>query len=216
MSSGSENAAAGGRGGLRVRVGKYSSFSELARGEVLGRDYRVRLLRRASPMTVIAPHGGLIEDGTSELALAIAGNEHSVFCFEGLKAHGRNRELHITSHRFDHPQCLELVAESQLVLAVHGCRGESCMHLGGLDRGFVDALGHELVRAGFAVEANSTRYPGRHPHNICNRGARAAGAQLEVTYDLRGETSRAAIARAVRAAIEARRMLMASAAAIRS
>jgi len=209
MRSDSErDVAADVHGRRRVRVGKYGSFHELARSEVLGRDYIVRLLRRPSPLAVIAPHGGLIEDGTSELALAIAGAEHSLFCFEGLKVHGRNRELHITSHLFDHPQCLELIAGSPLVLAVHGCRGDSCIHLGGLDRAFVDALGVELARAGFAVVTDSPRYPGRHPRNICNRGARGAGAQLEVTYDLRDAANRGPIADAVRAAITARHALL--------
>ncbi len=188
---------------MRPRVGRYSSFAELARHEVQGRDYRVRSCARASPVLIVAPHGGLIEDGTSELAEAIAGAEHSLFSFEGLKPYGLNRELHITSHLFDHPDCLDLAGRSSLVLSVHGCRGDSCIHLGGLDLGFVAILAEELRAAGLPVEDRSTRYPGVHPRNICNRGTRSAGAQLEVTFDLRAEPYVVPITRAVRAAIEA-------------
>ncbi len=65
-----------------------------------------------------------------------------------------------------------------------------------------ERLARGLVQAGFPVDASSMKYPGRHPLNICNRGARSKGAQLEITYDLRRGGSRAAIARAVRRAIE--------------
>jgi phage replication-related protein YjqB (UPF0714/DUF867 family) len=202
MPSGSDTA--------RPRVGKYASFAELARHEVHGEDYRVQVRLRSSPVLILAPHGGLIEDGTSELAHEIAGAEHSLFSFEGLKPDRLNRELHITSHLFDHPDCLELLGRSEVVLSVHGCRGDSCIHLGGLDRAFVTVLARELVAAGFPVEAASRRYPGLHPRNICNRGTRGAGAQLEVTFDLRREPFVHPIGRAVRSAIEAHLALTAT------
>lgn len=186
------------------RVGKYGSFAELARAEVQGRDYRVRVLARSSPVLIVAPHGGLIEDGTSELAEAIAQDDHSLFAFEGLKPEGRNRDLHITSHLFDHPQCLALAARCELVLAVHGCRGNSCIHVGGLDRALIGALTRALHAEGFTVEAHSHYYPGRHPRNICNRGLSGAGAQLELTYDLRHARFTAHVACAVRVAIALR------------
>lgn len=191
------------------RVGKYGCFAELARAEVQDRDYRVRVLARDSSVLIVAPHGGLIEDGTSQLAEAIAQDDHNLFAFEGLKSVGSNRDLHITSHLFDHPQCLALAARSTLVLGVHGCRGDSCIHVGGLDRGFVHALASELAGAGFRVEADSRRYPGTHPRNICNRGPSGAGAQLELTYDLRQARLTAPIAAAVRTAI-ARRLISAT------
>jgi phage replication-related protein YjqB (UPF0714/DUF867 family) len=53
-------------------------------------------------VAVIAPHGGGIEPGTSELATAIAGDDFSLYLFEGLKSAG-NGELHITSTNFDEP-----------------------------------------------------------------------------------------------------------------
>jgi phage replication-related protein YjqB (UPF0714/DUF867 family) len=182
---------------------KYTSYAELARHETLGQDYRIAVREaRGSEVLIVAPHGGMIEFGTSELARAIAGDEHNVFSFEGLKPYGCNRSLHITSHRFDHPLCLAMAARCRVVLGIHGCMGDSHIHLGGLDVNLTARLAYELVRAGFPVDAASRRYPGRHPQNICNRGFNQKGAQLEVTYDLRARSSVALIAAAARAAID--------------
>jgi phage replication-related protein YjqB (UPF0714/DUF867 family) len=70
-----------------------------------------------------------------------------------------------------------------------------------LDEDLTGRLAAELSAAGFRVEWPSTRYPGRHPSNICNRGSSGKGAQLEITYDLRAAGREMAIARAVRAAL---------------
>lgn len=186
---------------VRAR-GKYGSFAELARHEALGKDYRVEVLDRANAsLLVVAPHGGMIEAGTSQIAASIAGEEFHLFSFEGLKPYGENRALHITSHRFDHPRCLELASRSMLVLGVHGCLGDSCIHVGGLDEDLAGRISAELTKARFKVEWPSTRYPGRHPSNICNRGSSGKGAQLEITYDLRASGRGLEIARAVRAAL---------------
>lgn len=190
---------------LRRPVGKYGSFAELARNEVLGVDYRIRVIGRGdSPVLIAAPHGGLIEVGTSELAEMIAGRDHSLFLFEGLKPHGANRVLHITSHQFDHPAFIALAARCETVISVHGCVGETRIHVGGLDDDLAQVLAEHLTEAGFPVEARSRRYPGRHAQNICNRGLSRRGGQIEITYELRSGESRAAIARAVRSAIAAR------------
>ena len=79
---------------------KYRNFAELARSERSGIDYDV-LVRRARPaFAIIAPHGGGIEPGTSEIADAVAGLTHSFYTFEGLRTSG-NTDLHITSTRYD-------------------------------------------------------------------------------------------------------------------
>jgi len=181
-------------------VDKYETFAELAQFEVSGTDYRVRAVARPdSPVIVIAPHGGTIEIGTSELAQLIAGDEHNLFAFEGLKAEwGPNRDLHITSHRFDHPECLAHVERASVVLAVHGCRGEAEIFVGGLDEELTGLLAERLSSAGFRATAEGHRYPGRNPLNICNRGVRGRGAQLEVTLDLRDSPARTRIADVVR------------------
>ena len=181
---------------------KYGSFAELASNEAHGTDYRVMALERPhSPVFIVAPHGGTIEVGTSELAGSIAGDEHSLFTFDGLKPWGRNRDLHITSHCFDHPHCLELAARSAVTLGIHGCRGDSQVFVGGLDTELSELLARRLCAAGFPASCEGHRYLGRNPLNVCNRGRRQRGAQLEFTMDFRQPRARAQIAPVVRSAL---------------
>ena len=181
---------------------KYGSYSELANNESHGTDYRVVAVERpGSPVLIVAPHGGSIEVGTSELAVRIAGEEHSLFAFEGLKPWGSNRDLHITSHCFDHPECLALVARSAVTLGIHGCRGDSQIFIGGLDTELCALLASRLTEAGFPAICEGHQYLGRNPLNICNRGRRQRGAQLELTLDFRQPAVREEIAPVVRAAL---------------
>jgi phage replication-related protein YjqB (UPF0714/DUF867 family) len=184
-------------------IDKYAGYAELALSEVSGRDYRVVAVERPeSPVVVVAPHGGGIEIGTSELARRIAGDEHSLFSFEGLKGYGENRALHITSHRFDHPECVALVSRCQVALGIHGCRGESGIYIGGLDVELKELLDRRLASAGFRTVTEGHSYLGVNPMNICNRGARGRGAQLEFTRDLRDAPVRDEIAYVVRSALD--------------
>jgi phage replication-related protein YjqB (UPF0714/DUF867 family) len=183
---------------------KYTSFAALeAGGEIAGTDYDTTVRKRPeSGVLVIAPHGGSIEVGTTELADLIAGAEYSLFAFNGLKPRGTNRDLHITSHNFDHPECLALATRHPVVLGVHGCKGESSqVYVGGLDEDLTILLNGRLEAAGLPVAATGHKYPGRNPLNICNRGARGRGAQLEFTLDLRSPSARGLIAPIVRGAI---------------
>jgi phage replication-related protein YjqB (UPF0714/DUF867 family) len=184
---------------------KYTSFAALeAGGELAGRDYNTTVRERPqSGVLIVAPHGGNIEIGTTELADLIAGTDYSLFAFNGLKIRGRNRDLHITSHNFDHPGCIALAARHPVVLAIHGCKGDSSqIYVGGLDSEFAALLTDRLRAAGLPATATGHKYPGRNPLNICNRGARGRGAQLEFTWNLRDEpASRANIAPLVRSAV---------------
>ena len=183
---------------------KYTSFAALeAGGEIAGVDYNITLRERPqSRVLIIAPHGGSIENGTTELADLIAGDDYSLFAFNGLKPRGRNRDLHITSHNFDHPACLGLATRHAVVLGVHGCKGAtSQVYVGGLDDELATLLTGKLLAAGLPSAATGHRYPGRNPRNICNRGARGCGAQLEFTHDLRSPAARLLIAPLVRDAL---------------
>lgn len=188
---------------LTAATDTYLSFAELDVHETHGTDYRVRIVERsAAPVVVIAPHGGGIEVGTSQLAARIARGRHSLFLFEGLKPPWQNRGLHITSHRFDHPRCVALVSRSPVTLAVHGCRGESRIYLGGLDRELKALLTSKLSGAGFPATSDNHPYMGRNPLNICNRGSRGRGAQIELTRDFREPVHRRHIASLVREALD--------------
>ena len=195
---------------------KYTSFAALeAGGEIADRDYNITVRERPqSGVLIVAPHGGSIEIGTTELADLIAGDDYSLFAFNGLKLRGRNRDLHITSHHFDHPECVALAARHAVVLGVHGCKGDSSqLYVGGRDDELATLLTARLEAASLPVAAPGHKYPGRNPLNICNRGARARGAQLEFTLDLRSpvrahthRAPRARRARRIRDTARARRL----------
>jgi len=165
---------------------QYSRFEALARREVDGRDFRVRSCQRDGPTIVVAPHGGRIEPGTSEIAEAIAGADLSFYAFEGTKPR-HNGWLHITSTRFDEPQCLKLIASVERVVTIHGENSlDKIVFLGGRDVGGLAHLSAALERRGFSVRKHRIRaLQGLAPSNICNRGKGRAGIQLELSRGLR-------------------------------
>ena len=90
---------------------KYSNYAELAAAENEGIDFEVVLVKRDPPrVAVIASHAGGIEPRTGPIAKEIVATEFSLYCFSGLK-NARNKDLHITSHHFDEPRCLELIKD---------------------------------------------------------------------------------------------------------
>ena len=181
---------------------RYSSFEELQRHETLDKDYTLSFRNTGSRVTIMAPHGGKIEPRTSDLARRIAGENYNFYCFEGIKEKD-NACLHITSHRFDEAGAVKLVAESEVVVAVHACTGTAgLVHIGGLNKNLGSMIAGELQDGGIGVSRDHPRFQGTNPANICNRGATGMGVQLEVTRDLRDDHQKVkAIARAVRAAL---------------
>lgn len=171
-------------------------------------DGRSAAGRAPSPRsTVIAPHGGGIEGGTSELCLATAGYHpadlsptppagpvHGFWMFEGLMSSG-NADLHVTSTRCDDAIARSLCADSLNVLALHGCRpeqaglepGAAAVLVGGLNPTFRRYLVEEFTAVGIrAVTASGDEeIAGLSPRNICNRTRLGMGAQLEMTTALR-------------------------------
>ena len=163
----------------------YPSFLELARRTREGRDFRRVVRRRRSPIAVVAPHGGGIEPGTSEVARALAGCDFSLYCFEGLRPSG-NDELHVTSHRFDDPLCVQLARRARTVVAVHGCAGlQRAVYVGGLDASLKARLVAALRAAGFSAAPGTGPLAGCYIDNVCNQGASGRGVQLEITEGLR-------------------------------
>jgi phage replication-related protein YjqB (UPF0714/DUF867 family) len=165
---------------------RYANFAALCAAEVRGEDFRIYTAAAEAAVAIIAPHGGKIERGTSEIAKAAAGDTYRVYSFEGTKA-ANNRHLHITSTNFDEPEGVKLVAECDQVVAIHGCEGgERTIFLGGRDTALKDAVRAELERAGIATGVHpNADLQGLSRRNICNRGRSGRGVQLEISPDLR-------------------------------
>jgi phage replication-related protein YjqB (UPF0714/DUF867 family) len=135
---------------------------------------------------IMAPHAGEIEPGTSEIALAIAGKEFSYYLFEGIKGAG-NSELHITSTSFNEPRALQMAADTESVVTIHGEGSEDeIVYIGGRDKHLKSHIGDSLKNAGFEVaKHNNPKLQGTSPANICNRSASNSGVQLELGKGLR-------------------------------
>ena len=157
--------------------------------------------------TIIAPHGGGIEFGTSELCLAIAGYHpatlavtpgtgatYDYWMFEGLRA-ANNSELHVTSTHCDDGVALSLCAQALNVLALHGCSTSQAglpddaevVLVGGRNATLKQRLLEEFASAGLgaidAVDHDSLN--GDEPTNIANRTLLGMGGHLEITGPMR-------------------------------
>lgn len=166
------------------------SFQEIASAKIEDVDYRITVNNRGSAIVILAPHGGDIEPGTSQIAAAIAGDDLSLYDFQGLRNTHGHRELHLASHRFDEPRALQLVENAETAIAIHGRRDgdDPCrVWIGGLDSQRCRRTMIELVKAGFeaVVREPGETLAGTAPSNICNRGSRRAGVQLEIPKALR-------------------------------
>jgi phage replication-related protein YjqB (UPF0714/DUF867 family) len=145
---------------------------------------------------VLAIHGGGIEGGTSEVALAVAGYHpatfapatdcygfHDLWIFEGLLNSG-NSDLHVTSANCDDPIALELVQNAKRCISLHGCSDHDAngkLQIGGLDAELEEILVEELTLARIAAEISTNpALNGSDPANICNRTQIGSGAQIEM------------------------------------
>jgi len=181
----------------------FRCYAELAKAHVEGTDFSICVDRRPeSPIAILAPHGGAIEAGTSEIARAIAGSDFNLYSFEGIRKSGNFAALHLTSDRFDEPRCLALLSTCDRVVAIHGCNGSlPQVLLGGLDFSLKHSLYQAIVAAGMDARLDGHRFRAVDPKNICNRGRLGAGVQLELISALRLPEINTAIATAVRSAL---------------
>lgn len=166
---------------------RYRNFDELSRHEREGVDFRVEAkLYGERFFAVAAIHGGGIERGTSEVVMAIAGTEWNLYRFEGIKPPGKNRDLHLTSTRFDEPRLAPILACSRRIISIHGALGdESVCFIGGRDRKTAEEIARRVQMIGVAVRWAPASLGGTHRRNICNRGKDRLGVQLELTTALR-------------------------------
>lgn len=163
---------------------KYSSLAALKADHRENLDYQIRLLDRWSWATIIAPHGGFIEPGTSALARATAGRNYNYFDFQGLRSTAA-MDLHVTSTRFRDPALGDLLKRSCTAVSFHcmGKAGEPVIWLGGLNKDLKAIVLGNLRNAGFSVNPDSPRYRGESVNNVVNL-VRHQGVQLELSEEL--------------------------------
>ena len=164
----------------------YQDFKSLSEVEKEGRDFKIWVKKTKSKIAVIAPHGGAIELGTSEIAKSIAGDDFTCYSFEGIKNKENKKYLHITSTNFDEPECIEICNASDMVLAIHGAEDDDkVVYVGGRNEYLKQKIIEKLKKTGFPVKKDTTNHSGRNAKNICNKCSSMQGLQLEISNGLR-------------------------------
>lgn len=148
------------------------------------RDYRIRVRDRGAFASIVSPHGGYIEEGTSALARACAGPDLNFFDFQGLRTKDPH-ELHVTSTRFRHPDLMKMLAASEVAVSIHGMGDEDdiTIWLGGLNKELKDSMLTALRDEGFLVNPDSPRHRGESKLNFVNM-AKQKGVQIELPNNL--------------------------------
>jgi phage replication-related protein YjqB (UPF0714/DUF867 family) len=170
------------------KADKYSSFEKMRSEQKEGIDYEIEIVNRHTSVALIAPHAGHIETGTTEITKAIAGDDYSFYCFNGMKAKRPHHELHITSSNFDEPKGRGLAEVARIVITIHGRSDDgdsSAIWLGGLDFKLKDEIASKLNLAGFGTLLSGHKFEGKEQNNICNQGTSRAGVQFELPRTLR-------------------------------
>ncbi|MEU8763731.1 poly-gamma-glutamate hydrolase family protein [Streptomyces sp. NPDC048659] len=224
------NAIAGGGATPAAAADTYGSNTELysRTAHLEGTDW-MRRFRLGAPVVsdnakatslpvggtaVLAPHGGGIEAGTSELCMAVAGYrpfaydtdpaasavpgepQRDFWMFEALKNSGPQ---HVTSTHCDDPAALAVCANNLYAVSLHGFdSAERKIVIGGRDERLKRNLLASLAANGItspgagadrsvAVVVAGADDPinGDDPANIVNRTRTGAGAQLELSTGLR-------------------------------
>lgn len=184
----------------------YTSFSQLTLARDTTKQYSIEVTDRLAEVTVLAPHGGGIESGTSQLAEELAGTDWNYYSFKGMMASGNGR-LHLTSANYDDPIAVVLTTSSLIGVALHRQREETdTVCIGGLNKELRDAAAQYLQKAGFNCENPCKRLPGASCRSIHNRAV-LGGLQLELSITLANELNsdaarRAKFTAALRQAIE--------------
>ncbi|MYW20066.1 hypothetical protein GT039_31960, partial [Streptomyces sp. SID2955] len=164
---------------------------------------------------VIAPHGGGIEAGTSELCLAVAGYtpfdantdpadaavpgepQRDYWMFEAI---ANSSAQHVTATHCDDPAALAVCANNLYAVSLHGFDDTTTKKIiiGGRDERLKRNLLAAFTKYGLTSPAAQTAWNvtvvfagatdpinGDDPANIANRTRTGAGAQLELSTALR-------------------------------
>lgn len=159
----------------------------LDRGYVPGRDLRIAFGDAdIARCLLVAPHGGGIEPGTSELLRAISGlGDWAWYEFAGFLRNGNQEKLHIASTLFDEPTLLALLPRTNFVLTLHGANDTSdqVAYVGGrweAGRATITAMINAATAThGIHAMEAPAHLRGAEPTNLTNRGKLGYGIQLE-------------------------------------
>jgi phage replication-related protein YjqB (UPF0714/DUF867 family) len=174
------------------------SYNEILEKFLPGRDFRVEFGdNNIDRCLLIAPHGGGIEPGTSEIMKAVAElGGWAWYEFAGFLRQSNKDSLHIASPYFDEPTLMRLLPRTAFVTSFHGAgdAGTPLVYVGGAwARGresmiaSINAASKKHgIHATDAVEhRDAGKFRGLGDTNITNRGKLGEGIQLEFSREAR-------------------------------
>jgi phage replication-related protein YjqB (UPF0714/DUF867 family) len=175
------------------------SYEELLAGSyVPGRDFSITFGdSNVDQCLLVAPHGGGIEPGSSEIMRAVAElGGWAFYDFAGFLRQGNKEALRIASTGFNEPTLTGLLSRAAFVVAFHGASltGEPVAYVGGRWKLGRDALSEAInsswkehgIRALDATDsAVSEHLRGLEASNLTNRGRLQEGVQIEFSRGAR-------------------------------
>ncbi|MFT4077094.1 MAG: poly-gamma-glutamate hydrolase family protein [Asticcacaulis sp.] len=138
---------------------------------------------------IVAQYGGLEEPGTDICAQKIAGDTLSVHTLAS--RHNRTAAGSDLTGRPVHnrPEGIALVESCQTALTIRGRYTAqemgSDISIDGLDKALASSVAHALCHAEFEVRILNLPSRAKHADNLCNRGLRGRGIELDLSHDLR-------------------------------
>lgn len=183
-----------------VALNEYSNFEEL-KNSVRNDSYKIEVKYVKSPISIVAPHGGNIEVGTTEMTKIISGDTYNFYTFNGIP--NDSDHLHITSHNFDEPVCIKLVNKSKYVVTIHGCSEQyDVIFIGGRLTEYKNIFAEVLRSHNILVFTDKHRFQGVHKNNVCNLGRLKKGIQIEVSESIRySDLKLTSVANAIKEAV---------------
>lgn len=159
----------------------YSSMTQLKSQTQQGVDWQIKTRQGNNHTAVVAPHGGGIEPGTSQIADQIARkNNASYYTFEGLRP-TNNQQLHVTSAHYNEPTAQAMVNQSQRTVTVHETsQTGSDVYIGGRDTTLRNNISQSLTQRGFSVAQATGNIGGQNLNNLTNQNQQQAGVQIEL------------------------------------
>lgn len=162
----------------------YNSMRELKGYET---DWTIETNQNSHPVLSIAPHGGGIECGTSELALLVSQKLNcNFFTFKGQLPNGNSR-LHVTSSHYNDQLALALTKQVDYTISIHGYRDteEESTYIGGTNEELKGLIKKHLESRGFKILEAPKHLAGKSRKNINNKNKFQSSVQLELSTKLR-------------------------------
>ncbi|WP_226859633.1 poly-gamma-glutamate hydrolase family protein [Staphylococcus capitis] len=165
---------------------KYQSMTQLESETVEGVDWKKDTRDNGTKVLIVAPHGGNIEQGTTEATKALAKKgDYDYFSFEAIRPKN-NTELHVTSTHYDDPTLNQMIKNRTATISIHGAAGANqIVYLGGPRSTLRNEIETQLKSSGFTVMVPPDYIGGVKKNNFINREENNTGVQLELTTALR-------------------------------